>query len=89
MARVDGDALLEPEQILITASLREARTVEELLTGCGVDYAVQVELLAITTLFGSRRNGAAFYVTAPVAAECRARLRAAGLSRRVVEEPNP
>ena len=86
MARVDPDSLADAERVFIAASLTEALRVENLLTLSGVDYAVHVEIFS-TSLFGSPRNGAAFYVAAGQAAYCRSHLRAAGLGRGVVEDP--
>jgi hypothetical protein len=62
--------------------------VEELLTVHGVNYVVQVEVFS-TSLFGTPRNGAAFYVAAGQAPYCRSKLTSAGLSRGVVIEDLP
>lgn len=55
----------------LATSLGEARRVEALLTKRGVDYAIEVEALGRTTLFGSIRHAAAVYVTASQAEYCR------------------
>ena len=84
MARIEPDALPDPEQVYVTGSLREARTVEALLTSQGVDYATQVEVLGRSSLFGSLRHGVGFYVTAGQAEHCRGALAQAGHSRGLV-----
>lgn len=87
MGLIDADALRDGENIYLAASLGEARRVEELLTGYGVDYAVQVETFARTTLFGSLRHGAAFYVTSGQAGYCRSLLSSAGMGKGVIDQP--
>jgi hypothetical protein len=84
---IDPDDLQDAEKIYLAASLREARKVEAVLTGHGVSYAVEVEELGRTTLFGSLRHGAGFYVTASQAASCRSLLLQAGFARGVVDAP--
>ena len=85
MARIEPDALRDPVNIYLAASLSVARAVEALLTSRGVDYAVQVEPLGRTTLFGSLRHGAAFYVSSGQASYCRSLLRETDLRRGIVE----
>jgi hypothetical protein len=63
-----------------------ARAVEALLTTRGVDYAVEVEQLGRTTLFGSQRNAAVFYVAEGQAAWTRAALREGDLASGIVED---
>lgn len=84
MARIEPDALSDPEQVYLAASMGEARTVEALLTSCGVDYATQVESLGRSTLFGSVRHAAGFYVTAAQADYSRHALSRAGFERGIV-----
>ena len=85
MARIEAEDLSDPELIFIGRSLRVARSAEEWLTAAGVDYAVQVEQIGRSILFGTMRMGAAFYVTSTQAAHCRQQLTAAGLSAGVVD----
>jgi hypothetical protein len=85
MARIEPDDLIDPERIFVAARLNEALQVEELLSGAGVDYVVQVEAFARSLFFGVR-HGAAFYVPSPQAEWCRAFLTERGLERGVVEE---
>ncbi len=85
MARIEPEGLSDPEQIFIAGSLRLARRAEQWLTTAGVDYAVQVEPLGRSILFGTLRVGAAFYVATAQAAYCRQQLTAAGLGAGVVE----
>ncbi|HEY6362413.1 MAG TPA: hypothetical protein VIX63_14975 [Vicinamibacterales bacterium] len=85
MARIEPEELRDPEQIFIAGSLRVARRAEEWLSTAGVDYAVQVEPIGRSFLFGTPRMGAAFYVTSAQAAHCRQQLTAVGLGAGVVE----
>jgi hypothetical protein len=85
MARIDSGELTDPEQVFIAGSLRLARRIEEWLTAAGVDYAVNVESIGRSILFGTERMGAAFYVTSAQAEYCRQHLTAAGFGRGVVE----
>ena len=85
MARIEADALENPEPIYLASSLRGARRVEALLTSRGIDYVVQVESLGRTALFGTMRQGAGFYVSSAAAAGCRVLLAAAGLSHGIVD----
>ena len=85
MARIDADALQDPVNIYLAASLAVARAVEALLTSRDVDYAVQVEPLGRTALFGSLRHGAAFYVSSGQASYCRSLLSETELRKGIVE----
>ena len=87
MARVEPEALANHEvaRVYIAGTLAEARQVEELLGGNGVDYVVQVEPYRASILFGPR-NGAAFYVTESQATFCRLQLGAAGFERGILQE---
>ena len=85
MARVEGEVLQDPAPVYLASSLGLARAVEAVLTTNGVDYAVQVQDLGKTTLFGSLRHGAAFYVSAEQADAVRSLLRAGELAHGVVE----
>ena len=87
MGRVEPEALghHELERIYIAGTLAEAKDVEALLTGNGVDYVVQVEPYRASILFGPR-NGAAFYVTAVQATFCREHLTASGFQRGLLDD---
>ena len=85
VGRIHAEDLRDPELVYTASSLREARSVEAVLTSRGVEYAVQVEELGRTTLFGSIRHGAAFYVSAGQAAYCRTVLTEGGLTRGAVD----
>ena len=89
MTRVEPNALEHHDltKVFIAARLKEARQVEELLTGYGVDYMVKVEPF-IGGIFSAfrPRQGAVFYVQTTQASFCRDQLTAAGLGRGVVEE---
>jgi len=85
MARIEPDALDDPERIYIAGTLHVALRVEEWLTMAGVEYAVQVEPYGRSLLFGTLRMGAAFYVRSGQAAYCREQLNAAGFGGGVVE----
>jgi hypothetical protein len=84
---IHPEDLHDAEKIYLAASLREARQIEAVLTGHGVEYVVEVEELGRTTLFGSLRHGAGFYVTATQAASCRSLLALAGFTRGLVDAP--
>ena len=89
MTRVEPDALEHHAltKVFIAARLKEARRVEELLTGHGVNYVVKVEPFIGGFLSALRpRQGAVFYVQEAQASFCRDRLTAAGLDRGVVVE---
>jgi len=88
MARIELEALREPEQIFLATSLRTAQRVEAWLTQAGIDYVVQVEPFGRSVIFRTVRNGAAFYVTTGEAAYCREGLATTGLAG-VVWEPLP
>lgn len=83
MPRVDPDVLGSAEPVFLAATLAEAKQVEDLLTGQGVNYAVHVEMYG-RTLLGSPRHGAVFSVDAAQADYCRSYLTAAGLERGVL-----
>ena len=87
MGHVDGDALVKPEAVYITLSLREARKVEALLTSRSVDYTVQAEEVGRTFLLGTRRHGAVFYVSATQAAYCREVLEQGGFRHGRIPHP--
>jgi hypothetical protein len=87
MARVEPPALENHDlaRVYIAGTLREAKDIEELLTGHGINYVVQVEPYRASILFGPR-NGAAFYVTEEQAIFCRAQLASAGFHRGLLDE---
>ena len=80
MPRLERDAFGAGDLacVYVAATLREARDAEQVLTAVGVDYVVDVEEIG-TTLFGSRRHGAAFYVSTAQAAYSGTKLVSAGL----------
>ena len=85
MARIERDAVDAGDLacVFVAATLKEARDAERALTAMGVDYVVDVEEIG-STLFGSTRHGAAFYVAAGQAAYTGSKLVAAGLGLGVV-----
>ena len=85
MTRSESEDLRDPECVFIAGTLRAARRVEEWLMMAGVEYAVEVEPIGRSMLFGSTRMGAAFYVASAQAAYCRQQLTAAGFGRGVVD----
>ena len=85
MPRVEEEVLHDPAHVYLASSIGLARAVEAVLTSNGVDYAVQVQDLGRTTLFGSQRHGAAFYVSAEQADACRSLLRTGELAHGVVD----
>jgi hypothetical protein len=52
----------EPELVFIAKRLRDALSLEELLTGAGVDYIVETDEYHGGMIFKSTRVGAFFYV---------------------------
>lgn len=87
MPRVEPTALENHDlaRVYIAGTLREAKDIEDLLTGNGINYVVQVEPYRASILFGPR-NGAAFYVTEEQSTFCRAQLAAAGFHRGLLDE---
>ena len=85
MARIEPEQLRDPEQIFVAGSLRIARSAEDWLATAGIDYAVEVEEIGRSILFGTVRMGAVFYVGSTQAAYCRQQLTAVGLGAGVVE----
>jgi hypothetical protein len=85
--RLERDAFGDSELacVYVAATLREARDAEAVLTAVGVDYVIDVEEIG-TTLFGSQRHGAAFYVTPAQAAYSGSKLVSAGLGLGVLIE---
>jgi hypothetical protein len=81
MARIEPEAFGDRElaRVFVAATLAEARRAETVLTGRGVDYVVEVELIG-RTLFGSDRYGAVFSVLVSQARYCGSQLAAAGLA---------
>lgn len=86
MTRIEAEALHDPEQIYLASSLRAARKVEAVLDARGVHYVVQVEELGRSTLFGTMRHAAAFYVSTAQAPYCREALAEAGLTHGIVDD---
>ena len=53
---------VEPELIFVAKRLRDAISLESLLTGAGIDYAVEPDRYEGGIIFKSLRVGAFFYV---------------------------
>ena len=87
MARIDPEAVSESElvPVYMAASLTEALQAETFLSERGVDYVVRVEPYG-TTLFGSLRHGAWFYVTSGRASYCRSEFEVCGLGPGIVRD---
>ena len=64
--------------LYIAKRLREAKTVEALLTEAGIDYLVEADLYMGGFLFRRALHGAFFYVTEEEDARARTLLRAHG-----------
>ena len=75
-------------RIFIASSLKEAQSVEEILTGLGIDYAVEIEKYVRFQLglFPSEIPGVAFYVSSGQGSFCRDLLRNDGFLSGIVEE---
>ena len=52
----------EPELIFVAKRLRDAASLESVLTGAGIDYAVEADEYAGGLIFKTMRVGAFFYV---------------------------
>jgi hypothetical protein len=87
MPRVDEDVFGERRaaRIFLAATVSEARRVERVLDQLGVDYFVRVEPCGMT-LFGSTRQGAAFFVDASSTDSCEQALVQAGLGAGIVRD---
>jgi hypothetical protein len=72
-------------RIFLAVTVSEARRVEAVLDQHGVDYCVRVEPCG-RTLFGSTRQGAAFFVEDAQADSCEEALVRAGLGAGVVRD---
>lgn len=64
--------------LYIAKRLREAKALEELLTGAGIDYLVEADLYMGGFLFRRALHGAFFYVTSADDARTRELLAAHG-----------
>jgi hypothetical protein len=53
---------VEPELIFVAKRLRDAISLESVLTGAGIDYAVEADEYEGGTIFKTMRTGAFFYV---------------------------
>ena len=53
---------VEPVLVYVARKLRHAVRVEELLTGAGIDYAVEADTFVAGFIFRTQRVGAYFYV---------------------------
>jgi hypothetical protein len=53
---------VEPQLIFVARRLRDALSLEEALTGAGIDYGVEADEYLGGIIFKSRRTGAFFYV---------------------------
>lgn len=87
MPMVEQDAFGDRSlaRIFLAATVTEARRVEKVLDQHGVDYCVRVEPCG-RTLFGSTRQGAAFFVDDAQADSCVEALERAGLAAGIVRE---
>jgi len=66
--------------IFIGKRLKESLAIEEILTGAGTDYAVEVDYYTGGVIFRRTRAGAFFYVEEPAVPQAAAALRAAGFA---------
>jgi hypothetical protein len=72
-------------RISIAGSIEEAERIEDILTEDGIDYAVSLEPF-VTSIFGSERNGIAFYVLSGPEHYCRELLTSRGLASSLTTE---
>ncbi|MBI3667646.1 MAG: hypothetical protein HY236_15695 [Acidobacteria bacterium] len=76
----------ELELFYIAGRLQEAKKIEAILDGQGIDYAIQVEHYRAGVIFASVRAGAFFYALPAEAARSRETLKRLGYK---VQEPLP
>ena len=90
MSRVDIEDFSDPKRtikrIFIASSLKEAQDIEEILTGHGIDYAVEIQKYVRLGLFPSEIPGVSFYVLSGQGPFCRDLLRSRGFLSGIVEE---
>ncbi len=90
MSRIDIEDLSKDEReitrIFIASSLAEAQGVEEILTGHGIEYAVNIEKYVRLGLFPSEIPGVGFYVLSGQGSFCRDLLRREGFLSGIIEE---
>lgn len=77
---------VELELVFIAGKTSEARGAEEVLTGAGIDYCLDVEPFQRAGWFGPvSLNGVGFFVLPDNATACRDLLRGKGFVRGVVD----
>ncbi len=90
MSRVDIEDLSRDEKeitrIFIASNLNEAQRVEDILTGHGIEYAVDIEKYVRLGLFPSEIPGVGFYVLFGQGSFCRDLLRREGFLSGIIEE---
>jgi hypothetical protein len=86
MPRIEPEDLSDPERVFVGSSLKRAQEAEQVLAGHGIDYAVQVEQIGRSFLFGSPIHAAVFYVASAQASYCRSELTLVGLGTGVIED---
>ncbi len=89
MARVTEDEFAGKDiaPVYLAETLKEAKTVEEILNGNGIDYLVEIEQYAKMSILTSPvGTGVAFYVLAGQAAFCRSLLESKGASAGIVDD---
>jgi hypothetical protein len=81
MSRIEFEKFSDSEiiRIYIAKNVKEAETIEKLLTDKGIDYAISLEPFLPPSLLQSERMGAAFYVQSDQEALCRQLITDAGL----------
>jgi hypothetical protein len=90
MARIPLDAFGEGTEVVrvyLAQALAEARSVEEVLDGTGLRFAVELEQLPVRSLLGgiSARTAVGFWVAPDDVAPCAAALERAGHVKGLVE----
>ncbi len=90
MSRVDIEDLSKDEKeitrVFIASSLNEAQSIEDILTGNGINYAVTIEKYVRFGLFPSEIPGVGFYVSSGQGSFCRDLLRREGFVSGLIEE---
>jgi hypothetical protein len=90
MPRVDFENLSEKEtaRIYIAGTVAEAKEIETLLSGRGIDYSIELEefIRPVFNLMGSTYVGATFYVRSGQAEFCRTLLKEKGFAPGILED---
>lgn len=77
---------IDPVLVYVARKLRHAQRAEALLTGAGIDYAVETDVVSVGFILRSERMGAFFYVAPPDEVRAREALAREGFTLTVTED---